>query len=110
MNIYNEIMNSLSELDITISTLSKTGQDYGKAFTDYRIALSKELVKLKEEGYAISLAENIARGKTEIAKLKYEEISKEAIYKANLEKINAIKLRIKVLTNQYDKEWGSSNN
>lgn len=110
MDLYREIMKSLEELDITISTLSKTGQDYGRAFTNYRIALSQELVKLKQEGYAISLAENIARGKPEIAKLKYEEISKEAIYKANLEKINAIKLKIKVLTNQYDKEWGNSNN
>ena len=110
MDLYREIIKSLEELDITISTLSKTGQDYGRAFTNYRIALSEELVKLKQEGYAISLAENIARGKPEIAKLKYEEISKEAIYKANLEKINAIKLRIKVLTNQYDKEWGNSNN
>lgn len=109
MDLYREIMKSLEELDITISILSKAGQDYGKAFTDYRIALSEELVKLKQEGYAISLAENIARGKPNIAKLKYEEIYKEAIYKANLEKINAIKLRIKVLTNQYDKEWGNSN-
>ena len=110
MDLYREIIKSLEELDITISILSKAGQDYGKAFTDYRIALSEELVKLKQEGYAISLAENIARGKPNIAKLKYEEIYKEAIYKANLEKINAIKLRIKVLTNQYDKEWGNSNN
>lgn len=109
MDLYREIMKSLEELDITISTLSKAGQDYGNAFTNYRIALSEELVKLKQEGYAISLAENIARGKPNIAKLKYEEIYKEAIYKANLEKINAIKLRIKVLTNQYDKEWGNSN-
>ena len=110
MDIYNEIMQSLKELDATISTLARAGQEYGRAFATYRVELSKELVKLKSEGYAITLAENIARGKTGIAKLKYEEISKEAIYKANLEKVNAIKLRIKVLTNQYDKEWGNANN
>lgn len=109
MDIYSDIMKSLEELDITISTLERTGYEYGKAFTNYRIALSEELVKLKQEGYAISLAENIARGNPKIARLKLEEITKEAIYKANLEKINAIKLRIKVLTNQYDKEWGNSN-
>ena len=38
----------------------------------------------------------------------YEEISKEAIYKSNLEVINAIKLNIKVLMNQYDKEYSIS--
>ena len=41
------------------------------------------------------------------AVLKFEEISKEAIYKANLESINALKLEIKIIQNQIDKEWGN---
>ena len=48
-------------------------------------AIAKELLILKNEGYAITLAGDIARGIPEIAHLKFEEISKEAIYKANIE-------------------------
>ena len=67
--------------------------------------IKKELVKLKDEGYAITLAGDIARGKPEIARLKFNEISKEALYKANLESINATKLQIKILENQIEREW-----
>ena len=63
---------------------------------------------LKNEGFAITLAGDIARGKPEIAKLKFEEISKEAIYRANLESINALKLEIKIIQEQINKEYGGT--
>lgn len=107
MDLQNELMQKTSYLDNSIKMLRKTGSDYAKAYTDYRIALAKELVKLKDEGYAITLAGDIARGKPEIAHLKFEEISKEAIYKANIESINVLKLEIKILQNQIDKEWSN---
>lgn len=65
-------------------------------------------MKLKDEGYAITLAGDIARGKPEIANLKFKEISTEAVYKANLETINVVKLQLKILENQLSREWSSS--
>ena len=105
INLINEINNKSIELDAQINKLKTTGSDYAKAYTEYRIALAKELVKLKDEGYAITLAGDIARGRIEIARLKFQEISKEAIYKANLESINAIKLQIKIMEAQVEREW-----
>ena len=107
MDLTNELLEKTKYLDNSIKMLRKTGSDYAKAYTDYRVALAKELVILKNEGYAITLAGDIARGKPEIAHLKFEEISKEAIYKANLESINALKLEIKIIQNQIDKEWSN---
>lgn len=105
LDLVNELNEKSKLLDIQINTLAKNGSEYAKAYTQYRIALAKELIKLKDEGYAISLAGDIARGKIEIARLKFNEISKEAIYKANLESINATKLQIKILENQIEREW-----
>jgi len=105
MDLINELFQKQKQLDISIRQLRKSGEDYAKAYTDYRVALAQELLILKNEGYAITLAGDIARGKLEIAKLKFKEISTEAIYKANLESINALKLEIKLLSNQIDKEW-----
>lgn len=107
MDLEIEKNKKLRELDIAIKSLRKTGSDYAKAYTDYRVALAKELVKLKDEGYAITLAGDIARGKPEIARLKFNEISKEAIYKANLESINATKLAIKILQEQSNREYSN---
>ena len=107
MDLLQELQYKTKMLDTSIKQLRKTGSEYAKAYTDYRVALAKELIQLKNEGYAITLAGDIARGKPDIAKLKFEEISKEAIYKANLESINAIKLEIKIIQEQVNKEWGN---
>ena len=109
MDITQEIRYKMKLLDASVRELAKTGREYANAYTNYRVALAKELVKLKDEGYAITLASDIARGKPEIAKLKFEEISKEAVYKANQETINAIKIEIKVIQEQINREWGASN-
>lgn len=106
IDLYEELNAKSNALDISVKQLRKSGENYAKAYTDYRVALAKELIILKEEGYAITLAGDIARGKPEIARLKFNEITTEAIYKANLESINALKLQIKLLQNQIDKEWG----
>ena len=107
MDLYNELNNLISKLDVSVKSLRKTGSEYAKAYTDYRVALAKELLILKEEGYAITLAGDIARGKPEIAKLKFKEISTEAIYKANQEAINSTKLQIKIIQEQINKEYSS---
>lgn len=105
MDLFNELQEKTKKLDNAIRLLKKTGSDYAKAYTEYRMALAKELVILKNDGYAITLAGDIARGKPEIAHLKFKEISCEAIYKANLESINATKLEIKIIQEQINKEW-----
>ena len=107
MDLINELNNLIKKLDISVKSLRNTGSDYAKAYTDYRVALAKELLILKEEGYAITLAGDIARGKPEIARLKFKEISTEAIYKANQEAINSTKLQIKIIQEQINKEYSS---
>ena len=109
MDLYNELMQLTKELDISVKQLRTSGSDYAKAYTDYRIALAQELVRVRNDGTPVSLCSDLARGNREVARLKFQEISKEAIYKANLESINAIKLRIKVIENQIDKEYTNVN-
>lgn len=106
IDLINQLDTMCRKLDTSVKMLRKSGEEYAKAYTEYRIALARELLILKNEGYAITLAGDIARGKVEIARLKFEEISKEAIYTANKEAINMYKLRIKILQSQIDKEWG----
>ena len=108
MDLVNELNSLSNKLSLSIKSLIKNGKDYAKAYTDYRVALAKELVRLKDDGMAVTIAYDVARGKPEIAKLKFNEIANEAVYKANLESINAVKLQIKIIQNQIDKEWGNN--
>ena len=107
MDLVNELNNLSNKLSLSIKSLIKTGKDYAKAYTDYRVALAKELIRLKDDGMAVTIAYDVARGKPEIAKLKFNEIANEAVYKANQEAINSTKLQIKIIQEQLNKEYSS---
>lgn len=107
MDIQIEIQNKLNELDASVKQLRTTGTNYANSYASYRIALAKELVRLKDEGTPVTIAYDIARGNPDIARKKFAEIRDEAIYKANLESINATKLHLKILENQLQREWSN---
>lgn len=107
MDLLNELVTKRNDLNISIKTLRKTSAEYADAYRNYRVALAKELVRLKEEGMAVTLAYDIARGKEDIAHLKYLEICKEGVYKANIEAINVFKLEIRILESQIKREYGA---
>lgn len=105
VDIYNQIVKLNKELYKQIEKYRKAGIDYAVSYRKYRILLSQELFKLKSEGMPVTIAYDIARGEKNVANAKYDELSKYAIYEADKQQINAIKINIKVLKNQYDKEW-----
>lgn len=105
MDLINYLQELQKQLTVSVKQLRKTGSDYAKAYTEYRIALAEELVRLKDQGTPATLCGDLARGKRDVASKKFQEISTEAIYKANLESINALKIQIKVVQEQLDKEW-----
>lgn len=106
MDLFNEIEQKIRELNIAIRSLRKTGSEYAEAYTQYRIKLSQKLVELKNNGMPVTIAYDVARGDKEIAKAKYDEIVKEAIYKANLESIASTKLQIRIIENQINRDFG----
>ena len=106
MDLYESLNNLLEQLQTSVKSLRITATEYAEAYKNYRVLLAKELVRLKDSGMAITLASDVARGNEDIASAKMQEIKKEAIYKANVESINAIKLQIKVVENQITREIG----
>lgn len=106
MDLYTTLNDLQEQLQTSVKSLRTTSAEYAEAYKNYRVLLAKELVRLKDSGMAISLASDVARGNEEIANAKMVEIKKEAIYKANMESINAIKLQIKIVENQITREIG----
>lgn len=100
-------MNELNKLLLTaLGELKKRGQDYAKAYANYRKLVAQELLKLKAEGMPVTIAYDIARGKEEVANAKETEIITECLYKSCQEAINTYKLQIKILQEQINKEIG----
>lgn len=106
MDLYTTLEELKNDLNTSIKSLRNTSTEYAEAYKNYRVLLAKKLLQLRNDGMPITLASDIARGDEDIASAKMVEIKKEAIYKANVESINAIKLQIKVVENQITREIG----
>jgi hypothetical protein len=106
--MYNEIQNLTKELDVSIKSLRQTGTAFAQAEKDYKIKVREEVLKLRDTGMAVTLINQIIYGIPSVADLRFKRDVAEAIYKANQESINVTKVKIRVLENQYDKEWGQA--
>lgn len=108
MDLLNELTTKIKELDIAVKSLRTTGASLAKAERDYKVKLREECLKLRDEGMAIGMIDKVCYGTPSIAILRYERDCAEVVYKANQESINSIKLQIRILESQIDREWGLS--
>lgn len=107
MDLYLEIQNKINELNVSLKKLRETGTAYAEAERDYKITLRQEALKLRaEKNMAITLIQQVVYGVPEVADKRFKRDVAEAIYKANQEAINTIKLQIRVLESQLSREYG----
>ena len=108
MELYEELQKLTDDLDISIKHLRKTGTAYAQAEKDYKILLRQECLKLRDEGMAIGLLDKTCYGIPEVAEARFQRDVAKAVYTANLEAINSIKLRMRLVENQLQREWSAT--
>ena len=102
-----DVQGQIAKLNTSIKMLRKTGTDYAEAERDYRILLRQEALKLKDDGMAVTLIDKVVYGIRTVAEARMKRDIAEALYKANQESINVLKLQIRILDNQIGREWGN---
>ena len=110
MDLMNELQQKIKELEISIKQLRTSGTNYAQAERDYKILLRQEVLKLRDEGQAIGVITLTCYGIPSVAEARFKRDIAETIYKANLEAISTIKLQIRVLENQINREFGMEGN
>lgn len=107
-DLWLQISKLTEDLNIGLKDLRARGVAYADAYRRYRMLLSQELLRLRDEGMPVTIAYDVARGKEEIANAKFEELKTEAYYKSCLEGINVYKMQIKILENQLSREYSNN--
>ena len=108
MDLYEQITRLINELDIAVRQLRKSGSDLAEAERNYKVCLRQEALKLRaEKNMPVTLINQIIYGVQEVANLRFERDVKEAVYQANLESINSTKLKLRILENQLNREYGN---
>lgn len=88
--VTNMIMIASERIDKGTKNIYELAKKKSETEEQYRIALAKEKLILKSEGMAISLIEDVARGKEDIAHLKFERDYAEDMFKAAIESLRAL--------------------
>lgn len=104
-DLFNTLQQKSKELDTAVRQLRTSAYNYAKAYTEYRIAIAEETIKERDKKTPVTVTSDLVRGLPRVAKLKFEEILQEGIYKANQESIQAIKLQIRLLDAQMQREY-----
>lgn len=105
MELWQMIEEKTKLLDKAINDLTKNGYDLSKKERDYKIALNKKALELRAEEMPVTLINQVIYGYEEIAALRFDRDNAQVKYNANQEYINTIKLNIRILENQLQREY-----
>ena len=104
--LYSELQAKVKQLDVSIKQLRINGTNYAEAEKRYKILLRSKCLELRDSGMAIGMIDKTCYGIPEVAEARFQRDVADTVYKANLEAINSIKLQMRLLENQIQREWG----
>lgn len=107
-DLWSEIQSKTRQLDYSVKELRKSGTAYAEAERAYKIKLRETALRLRSQDMAVGMISMTVYGVPEVAELRFKRDCCEAVYKANVEAINAIKLEIRIINEQLSREWGQA--
>lgn len=105
MELWQMIEEKTEYLDKAINDLAKNGYDLAQKEKEYKIAVNKKALELRADDMPVTLINQVIYGYEEIAALRFARDTAEVKYNANQEYINTIKLQIRILESQLNREY-----
>lgn len=96
-----EIIHEMREVRKRLNTASiqifNLARDKAEAERKYKVALRQEILKLKKEGYAATLINDLAKGEEVIAQLRFERDIAKELYVSGLESMKQTRTEASLL-------------
>lgn len=108
MDLVNDIENLIIRLNNSVKKLKEYGQELAQTERDYKITLRQEALKLRQEkNMPVTLISQIIYGVPEVADKRFKRDVAETMYNTAQENINSIKLQLRILESQINREWSN---
>ena len=104
-DLYSELTIKTKDLDTCIKQLRKTGTAYAEAERAYKVLFRTEALRLRDEGMAVGMIDKVILRIPSVAEARFKRDIAEVVYKANQDAIQSIKLQLRLLDNQIQREW-----
>lgn len=108
MDLVQEIMMLQQKLTTSIRALANNGKALAQAEMDYKICLRQHALRLRDEGTPVTLINQVIYGIPEVADKRFKRDVAETMRDVAQENINILKLQLRLLNDQYTKEWGDT--
>ena len=96
------------ELSGSINMMADYGQRYAKAEADYKVELAKTALKLKDDGMKATMIGIVIHGTGNVPKLRMDRDIAEVMYRTSQEKIQSLKLQLRIVEAQIEREWSQA--
>lgn len=106
-DLWSEIQSKTKQLEYSVKELRKSGTAYAEAERAYKVKLRETALRLRSQDMAVGMISMTVYGVPEVAELRFKRDVAEAVYKANLEAIQSIKLQLRLLDSQISREWST---
>ncbi len=109
MDLMEDLNIKIKELNTSIKSLRKTGTEYAEAERAYKVCLREHALRCRaEEDMPVTLIQQTVYGIKEVAEKRFIRDVAEAVYKANMEAVNSIKLQIRIIEGQINREYSNT--
>lgn len=107
-DLINEKNGLQTRLTNSIKLMAQYGKEFAKAESDYKIALAQTAIKLKDSGMAVTMINMVIYGTQPVPGLRFKRDTAEVMYKTAQENIQSIKLQLRLVEAQIEREWGQT--
>ena len=107
-DLIDDLQTKNMHLEQALRTLRTNGIALAEAERKYKEAVSKEALRLRDEGMAVTLIDKVIYGLPTISTLRFQRDCAEVVYQANQEALNVTKLQIRLIESQLAREWGNT--
>lgn len=105
LDLVQEMNEKIKELSTSIKVLKDHGIKFAQAEMEYKIAVTSEVLKLRDGGMPVTMISLVVYGQKDVATKRFARDVAEAMYNANQEHINVTKLQLKIIENQIQREY-----
>lgn len=109
MDLYNESQAKQQQLIACLKKLKENGTALAEAERDYKVTLRAAVLRLKEEKQPATLISLLVYGEKDVSEKREKRDIAETMYEANKEAIQSIKLQLRLIEAQIQREWGAVN-
>lgn len=106
-DLYTELQEKRRDLNTCIRKLRETGSALAEAERAYKVMLRAESLALRDDGTPVTLIQLVIYGVEKVAELREQRDKAQVLYDANKDAINAIKLELRLIESQIEREYST---